>query len=266
MRKILVTYNPLLCITILSFLSICSFSQQGVKYSCGTTILTFITPDTIWIASDTKVLNVSTPTRDTTFSKGTKIFKSGDRYYGFCGLNNLSGFNSFSFEPKNIMDSLLMTEKTLRETYDVFDSVISPKIKDLVDWLYRYSYSEYEKYSGKLLFQYLVLGFENNKPHYFTLGYEIDSTLFSSRGIKKAKREVYTNGTVLFLSGFSAEIRELITKKEFIVDILNIRNQLPCLIKKEASLHKDEVGMPVDEYIIDKKHYSFLKDLNCVIP
>ena len=76
---------------VVCFLCLSSFKTfaqlnkfNGAKISFGTTILAFLTPDTAWLAADTKLGEVSTGTYDTAYLKETKIYKNKNRYYGFC--------------------------------------------------------------------------------------------------------------------------------------------------------------------------------------
>ena len=66
-------------VCLLCLFSFKAFSQlnkhNSAKISFGTTMLAFLTPDTAWLASDTKVGEVNTDTYDTTYLKQKRLLR-----------------------------------------------------------------------------------------------------------------------------------------------------------------------------------------------
>lgn len=238
-------------------------SGNSAKLSFGTTMLAFLTPDTAWLASDTKVGEVNTDKQDTTYLQQTKIFKNENAYYGFCGISLFNSTDGISFEPKIILDSLLKSKKTLKEVSEIFNEISFKKVNEIANWLYRNSTNEYNQNIGITLFEYIILRFENKNLQCFTVAYEIDSMPIDSKKIRKSKDYFYTGDTTMFFIGYTKEIREDLSNGLYRISFFNIRNDLPCLIKKEASLYMTKVGMPVEEFIIHNNGDLFLRNLDC---
>jgi len=255
---------------ILFFFCSNSFAQinksKSAKISFGTTILAFLTSDTAWLAADTKLAEVNTHTHDTTYQQSTKIYKNKDVYYGFCGIEDFNSTDGISFEPKSILDSLLKSKKSLKEIYPLFNDITFNKVNDIAYWLYRNSRSEYDANIGIELFACVFIGYENKKLHSYTVAYEIDPTSTGLNRIKKANDYSYTGDTTMFFVGYAKEIREMLAKGQYKFNFKNVKNELPCLIKKEADLYKTKVGMPVDEFVIYSNGDKFAKGLFCNNP
>lgn len=258
-----------------AFLVLCSVSfkifaqtDEGnrAKMSFGTTMLAFLTPDTAWLASDTKVGEVNTDKYDTTYLQQTKIYKNKNAYYGFCGISDFNSTDGISFEPKIILDSLLNSEKSLKDVTEIFNEISFNKVNSIANWLYKNSINEYNQNIGISLFEYIILRYENKKLQCFTIAYEVDSTPIGSKRIKKSKDYFYEGDTTMFFVGYAKEIRESLSSGQYRINISDIKNELPCLIRKEALLYKTKVGMPADEFIIYNNGYIFSKDLDCLKP
>ena len=95
------------------------------------------------------------------------------------------------------------------------------------------------------------------------MAYEVDSIPNGSDKIKKSKDYFYEGDTTMFFVGYAKEIREVLSNGQYRININDVKNELPCLIKKEADLYETKVGMPVDEFIIYTNGYNFIKDLDC---
>ncbi len=254
-------------VCLLCFFSFKTFAQlnkrNSAKISFGTTILAFLTPDTAWLAADTKLGEVDTDTYDTTYLKQTKIYKNKNTYYGFCGISDFNSTDGLSFEPQIILDSLLKNKKSLDEIVHVFNEISFKKVNGIANWLYKNSRNEYNNNIGIVLFEYVLMGYENKKLQCFTMAYEVDSIPIGSDRIKKSKEYFYTGDTTMFFVGYAKEIREVLANGQYHINIADVKNELPCLIKKEADLYKTKVGMPVDEFVIYINAYNFFKDLEC---
>lgn len=255
----------LLC--LFSFKTLAQLNKpNSAKVSFGTTILAFLTPDTAWLAADTKLGEVNTNTYDTTYLKQTKIYKNKNSYYGFCGILDFNLTDGLSFEPQIILDSLLQSKNSLKEILNVFNEISFNKVNGLANWLYKNSRDKYNDNIGIELFAYVLMRYENKKLQCSTIAYEIDSMPIGSNRIKKSNDYFYTGDTTMFFIGYAKEIREMLANGQYQFNINNVKNELPCLIKKEADLYKTKVGMPVDEFIIYINGDKFIKDLECSIP
>lgn len=145
--KIKYSKNSLLIILLFFLFNNVFCQNEGFTISGGTTTITVLTYDTIWIAADSKRTSIhefgNTPTHDIF----CKIGNTKNIYYTFTGdipfINNAAGievFNAYKLMNKGIVES-----KKLSSSYNKFNEFIITDLNAVFNKMPRNFYIQYKQ-------------------------------------------------------------------------------------------------------------------------
>lgn len=250
-------------ISMLPFFSTAQSVEKGIIIRRGTTIFTVVSPDTIWIAADSKVAEVNgnnSPTGNS--SNRNKIFETNSILYGFAAI--LSGNDKFGkelFDSQKIMDSIIKEKKSIQSSFSGYKDAILIKLNELLDTLlFKEYYTFIEKYTHEPIHTFFMASFENEGPKYYSQSYTIVKN-GNKYKIREEQANIYDYGTMIFMIGRKETIKKFLqSHPNYFSNFTSMREKLTCLISLEAKENPIDVGMPVNIVEIYKNDFKWFRD------
>ena len=251
-------YLFLFFIIIFTFLN--SNGQVG-EYSSigGTTVITIITKDSIWIAADSKRSN----RRNEPKNPFCKIAHQGNIFY------TVSGPLVWMINPKNdtIFDCYGLLKRTLLQTQNVdtcfikFNNVAIPLLnKTLASIKKDEGQTAFNKLDS-LVFSITLTGFVNGNIQYKSWYYTIEN----KQGITHVKTTVDDYPKAPFfvhLSGSTKSIEDKLTSQPNYFKTKKFKTILLDLISLEIKSNPEKVGLPINIIVLYKDGYKWLTSNN----
>ncbi len=235
-------------------------SKTDLVLKHGTTILTLVSPDSIWIAADSKISETTgNNTRTENSSSSKKIYKTNNTVYGFAAIITASTKSGESFfESRPIMECILKKRKSTLISFEQYKDSIILRLNQLLDTLILNRYTDLiDKYTKEPIHTFIMTSFENGKPYYFSQSYII-AKVNGDFKIQEMKGDIYDYGTTFFIVGNKEIIKIFLSKNQNHFDGLKkVKDKLVCLISLEAQKNPTDVGMPVNAIILNKKGYKW---------
>lgn len=240
---------------LLLLLTICkNIQSQNLTVGHGTTILTFISNDSIIIASDTKQSIYDSSGNKIKDTIVGKIGFTNNIIYGFANLSFISYNNQEIFNPYKIFNWFAIKEKPEMAFSSFNDSII----KNLKFAIKQQGQQLIDLINLKGGTSYIVASFLNNKPIVAIGSYYISGNIKNFEVIQK--EEELSNMPFLNIRGMHDHIDSVFinNKRFFDLSISSIYDKLNYLIKLEADNHPEIVGLPIDILILKPKRYKWL--------
>lgn len=229
----------------------------------GTTILTLVSPDTIWIAADSKVAEVTSYNSTTGNSLSqNKIFETNGIIYGFAAILKCSNKSGMSlFDSQKIMDSIIKDRKQFQSSAIAYKDAILVKLTELLDSLVlKESHAFIDKYMNEPIHTFLMASFGNEGPKYYSQSYIIAKN-GNAYKIQEMQPSIYDYGTMYFMTGSKKAIKEFLNlHPDYFGDFHEMKKKLICLISLEAKKNLADVGMPVDVVELYRNDFKWFLD------
>ena len=249
------------------YFTIYSFSifGQPIDLNHGTTIIAFITNDTVWVAADTKVHESASNYNKEQSSTHRKIFKTNEIVYAFSELPRPSTYNKEVYNADKIMTHFIKTQKTFEKIFEKFNDSIIKRLTVFIDSLKvnRY-YSEIEEYKKKPVLGMFMIAFINGKPEFKHRTYKFNEQANGVIPIDPFVPDGF--GRILWLGSQINAMNYLRSNKSYFNGFKNMTQRLICLINEEVKNNGEYVGFPVDVLILTKKwHKWYYNNKSCII-
>lgn len=259
-------YSMLFLLQLFSVLGLHSqINNTEFELTHGTTILTMIMKDTIWMAVDRKVSDVES----NEFSLQIKIHETNNIYYSFAGLGRLFNIrtgDTIFYAPK-VMENVINKKKAFVNSFNEFNDLVIDKLKIVGNVLRNKNEREFKKYFhvDTTLFEVMMVGFVDEKPYFISRGYGFKGD-FNNWKIE-IRSTLFHDGQPKFLmTGQRDHIEKFLAKNENYFLHNDYVKKLVCLIEMEAKGDSTSVAMPADVLILYKNGHRWnLNNKRCLI-
>ena len=245
--------------------------ESGFVLKHGTTILTYVSKDTVWIASDTKTQQIDTKENKTTNITERKIYKTNNMYYAFCGVPSIEANGKEIYNAKSIMEKIINSGANFKEVYNRFNEAIANKLNEFLDSLVKKKNGKNASatlayFSKNILLEFLIVNFSGEKLNYVSKAYTFKkiNEVYSLEG---KNSQFFEGEEDLYMIGQREIIKPFLIKNpSYILRKSQMKERLICLINMESIGNPNNVGMPADVFVIFKNGYkSFLNNKSCII-
>jgi len=244
-------------ILLLFLIPSATLSQRDLKFPHGTSILAYIKPDTIWIASDTRVTR-----KDSTHYKDRKIRQTNNVFYAFSELPVvLTKDDQVVISAFETMNNAIQKGKDFGSTFEIFNESIIKQWNALISQLAKFNdLADMQMYRKKYFLQCLMVAFENGHSVYKVRRYKFDEHAFDLK-IVYNDDAVPKNITPLFGLGSYQNAYKFIKENNYLMRSTHrMIEQMVLLINVEAKANPIFVGMPADVVIIYKDGHKWFYD------
>jgi hypothetical protein len=234
-------------------LSLCIFSlsttqAQQLNFLHGTSILTIISPDTIWMAADSKLNSSLDPNGKYSVDK---IFETKNIFYAFAEVAYLvDKKNDTLFDAAKILRNIINKKTELKYTINPFNDSIVNKLNVIINSSKYRKDTFKQKYLNKQVLQAVMATFVKGKPMCFSITYMLREDNSGSLFIVPENPLVYEEGMEIFFLGHHDEIKKFIARNPDYLINGHLREKIVCLVKIEADSNKD-VDLPITEVIFN---------------
>jgi hypothetical protein len=250
------TFQPTckLLLTALFCLPIICFSQK-FTISKGTTLLAYVSKDTIWMAADSRVLTINACDKgyDTVVTTRDKIYKYKDINYAFCGHLTFD-IDSFDFFNPDELFRKVVNVDDLDATCEQFASVVKGKLSSYFFFLKNTNRRAFDSCLNKSVLGTILATFINHKPYYRMIDFALTGNA-DSFNIQKREPEYNIPLPVVMLDGYKDHIEQYLKFRPDYFQNRNdsMENKLKGLIELEVNYHPLMVNYPIkSETLINK--------------
>ena len=220
----------------------------------GTSIITFVMTDYIWIASDTKGGDFSEG-KSTVFQE-SKIFKHKDIYYAFAGmLCNIKTKNGkVAYSAEEVMKNAINNTERFDESMDLFKGDMLNTLNSMINRMDMENKSMYNALPHRLV-QCVAVSFENGVSRYKSYEFQLNS---DKRLMFIEENKKYD--TQIRILGYDEKIISYLKKEDTkpIFEPSKMKETLSNLIELEIKAHPEYVGPPIDVLMISKDGHKWL--------
>jgi|GEM_PF-4496303 len=261
-----------LLIPFFILLSINCFSQPQFEIGRGSTLISLISKDTIWIAADRRVSNKNAPQSET-----IKIRGNNNLYYGIAGnALIMSPYNKTDtiFSAFRSMDSIINYQKDLSKCFISFNDYAVSNLTAILQSMeikFPKQFASLFQIEDDNFLEFFICSFRDNKKYFLSRQLYINGSIknwsLSKRSADSSVdiKKVDSGGMLLQPMGQYNNLYNFLGLKNGYLNRNNIRQRMICLIEEEAN--KNEfVGMPADLLILSNNKAEWLyNNKACVI-
>jgi hypothetical protein len=222
----------------------------------GTTILTFITPDSIIMAADSRHSRHFFDGRITADTV-CKIEHFGDIFYCFSGTSDIFYKNNKVFNVYDILKSCFRKRVSFKHILVRFNSKLNHQVRKMVKYVGpRYFF---DSLPGRSLLEIILVRFHRDLPEY-------NSGIYMATGNNKRNlyiqffEDLYDSSYNLNKAGYHEHIDSFLSHNPGYLESRGTTEQrLISLIKMEAEHHPQKVACPIDMILIKNKPHTWTK-------
>lgn len=256
----------LYAIGICLFLPFICFSQQYYFDGYGgTTVITVVRNDSIWVAADSKIYNTPGPGAKGKMKDfgnySCKIHVDKGIIYVMLGtwVYFKAVVPGYDYNSYDIMKAAIIKEQNFESAFTLFET----NIKTAITKMLKFQADKTPQYFFKnMLNSYplyvLAIQFQNGKFTIKNRGYYVSGSSPSDMLVIPTSINKDFKRPGVLLNGIYNNIKPLIDKKQYL-NGGNMRAELEYLIKLEASKKPEAISLPVDIILLHNKGYKWVQ-------
>jgi len=243
-------------LTLLLLVFLSTLDAQNLTISHGSSILTVISPDTIWMAADSKLTLSSDPNGKYTIEK---IHEVKNVFYAFAELAFISEGKDTLFDAGKVL------AKKINDGLDFYkigtsinDSILS-RLNEIINENNSNKIILQQKYLDKPVLEFIMLSFKEGRPLCYTTTFALRRGVSDSLEVHIVNQFYYEKGIEIFFVGEHDAMKKFLTKESYYLKT-NIQEKVVCLVKLEAENNK-YVGLPITAVTIYSGGAKWRKNL-----
>jgi hypothetical protein len=253
----MIKYILVIIVTFLSNLCIAQ-NQRGINLIKGSTVICIRTPDSIWLAADTKMVE----TTDQKVLKTRKLIAKDNIFCGFVGTMIIKNETSEIFNAYKILEKVIEKEKEFDKVCKVFSDSLDNQLNFILSVLIlRKKIEILEYYTSHPILEYIILSNTQNFP-YLRVQYVVkkEGENYKLENLKKTPIE----SSDINILGVKTHIEPFMENNlSYMHGFKNMKDKLVNLIGVEAKGSPQEVGLPADVLVIHKNGHQWYYDNYC---
>lgn len=233
--------------------------NNSFKTIGGTTTITIITGDTIWVAADSKRTETNEVDKITGHNTFLKIMTTGALTYTFTGSmpfisneKNIEVFNAYE-----IMNDALIKEPELEKGFALFNGNALKKLDSLFKIMPQRMLKNLQEKLDRKLIEVVLVTFVNGHPKIINCDYGFSKIGEEIKFIYKIKDQNQTLPFIVF-TGYTEEIHKAIDNVDYFGEA-TIKEDLVNLIRLEVKSNPEKVGFPIYVLRISKNSKDLFK-------
>jgi hypothetical protein len=237
--------------------------NKNVQVHYGTTIAAYITPDTAWIAADTKVNNINPQTSKVESSfKMNKIHEMDNIVYAFHGHPHIDYYDNRIFDAIKTMADCIKKEKDLNAAFELFNLTIINQLNDALKFLQDNNHPHVlHRYTNESFFGILMITFQNGYGEYLHRKYRFERVGMNIKATAEPQQITPEKNALLLLGSIGSASGFLTANPSYFHGLNHMIEKLVFLIDKEAKANPKEVGFPVDALIMTRESNQWYRDI-----